>query len=349
MAFAEEQTILEALQMDELNQYAEEQGFDFRQWLLSALSGEFDLLDLSKSMLDECKQSLMQDVQALSGLLIPMAVLLMLRLVLPEKCISRRTAAYICRIGCFGVLATEFAAMCRVAHGLMQRILECSNLLTPVLITAVALSGAETTASFLSPAMGLCANLLQWLLDQWGIALSCAASGIAIAGNLSANIRLKRLHALFKQLLHWGAGGMMTAFLAVLSIQGRLGAGHDSAAARTARYAIESIIPVIGSNVSDSLDSLLSTAFIVKNAVGATGLALIVAISIAPLARLLGVTLLLRAVSAVSEPLGDDSMTAATAQFADAVEMLLIASLSGAVLCGLLAGSCMSAASNVVR
>lgn len=349
MAFAEEQTILEALQMDELNQYAEEQGFDFRQWLLSALSGEFDLLDLSKSMLDECKQSLMQDVQALSGLLIPMAVLLMLRLVLPEKCISRRTTAYICRIGCFGVLATEFAAMCRVAHGLMQRILECSNLLTPVLITAVALSGAETTASFLSPAMGLCANLLQWLLDQWGIALSCAAAGIAIAGNLSANIRLKRLHALFKQLLHWGAGGMMTAFLAVLSIQGRLGAGHDSAAARTARYAIESIIPVIGSNVSDSLDSLLSTAFIVKNAVGATGLALIVAISIAPLARLLGVTLLLRAVSAVSEPLGDDSMTAATAQFADAVEMLLIASLSGAVLCGLLAGSCMSAASNVVR
>ena len=134
-----------------------------------------------------------------------------------------------------------------------------------------------------------------------------------------------------------------------MTIQGRLGAGRDSVAARTARYAIESLVPVIGGNVSDSLDSLLSTAFSVKNALGATGLALLIAASFAPVVRIALTSLALKVVSAVSEPLGDDGLTAMAAQFAGAAEMLLVACLAALLLCAMLTGSCMSAAGNVVR
>lgn len=348
-ARAEEQAILNALPLDELGAYAAAQGVDFGSWIMSALSGEMDLSRLLSELYEAFSQAFLRDIRCIGGMVTPMLVLLMLRLILPGKETSRRTAAYFCRVSCFSALATAFVSMCGVAHTLMQDTLECFQCLTPVMIAATALSGAEGTATILSPAAALCANAIQLLLDQWGIALSCAAAGIAFAGNLSANIRLKRLHGLFRQILHWGAGGIMTAFMALLSVQGRLGAGRDSVAARTAHFAIESIVPVIGGNVSDSLDSLLSTAYLVKNAVGAAGLFLIVFVSLSPMIRLLGSSMILRAVSALSEPLGDEPVTTACAQFADAVEMLLIVAVAGVVLCGLLVGSCMSAANNIVH
>ena len=76
---------------------------------------------------------------------------------------------------------------------------------------------------------------------------------------------------------------------------------------------------------------------------------MLVYICIAPIARILGLLLLFRLLSAISEPLCDDGYTRMTSQLADSIEMLLIVSAAAAVLCILLAGSCMNAASVVLR
>lgn len=349
-AIAEEQAILDVLDLKELEALAQAQGFDFMGWVISAISGEMDFMQSLRGLLDQCKDMIFVDLKGvLTAAIVPAATLLVLKLLLPGGSSTQRTAAFICRLGCISALAAVFARMQSVADALMQEILKVSETLTPVLIAAVSLSGAEITAAFLSPMTALSASMIQRVLWQWGMAITSAAAVIAIAGNLGTGIRLKRLQGLLKQILHWGAGGVLAAFTAVMSIQGRLGAGRDSAATRTARYAIESLIPVIGGNISDSLDSLLTTAYVVKNAVGVSGLMLIVCVCLIPMARMLAFALVLRLTSAITEPLDDEALTALNGQFADCVEMLLILSMAAAVLCGLLVGSCMSAASNVVR
>lgn len=345
-----EQAILDALELDALEAAGEAAGLDVAEMLSSLISGDLAPPDALSALAEGAAASVAGDAAALAASLAPpVAVSLLARLALPSGTGARRMVRFVCRAAAVAALAGAYARLSGVAEALMDDILRCSDALAPAMIAAVALSGAETTAAALTPMSAVCADLIENLLCRWGLALSGAAAGVAIAGNLSDAVPLKRLYGLFRQIMQWGTGLLLAAFFGALTIQGRLGAGRDSVATRTARYAIESIVPVIGGNVSDSLDALLSTAFLVKNALGATGLALLAAASLAPVARIALTSLALKLASAIAEPLGDDGLTAMTAQFAGAAEMLLVACLAALLLCAMLAGGCMSAAGNVVR
>lgn len=350
VAIAEEQAILDALPLEDLIQFAKEQKIDIMEWIELGMRGEISMLESVSGIFQEWRKSAIDDFRGIiSALIIPASVLLVLKLVLPGSNSSQKVSLFVCRVSCISALASAFIQMRDVAEKLLLALLKCSEILTPIMFAAISLAGGESASIIMKPVAAFCAEIIQKLLVHWGIILSSAAAVIAVAGNLSENISLKRLHDLFCHILNWGAGGLMAGFMAILSIQGHLSAGRDSVAARTARYAIEGIIPVVGGNVSDSLDAILSTAYIVKNAIGISGLALLVTICIVPILQLLSFSLFLKVVSAITEPLGDKPLTAITGQFANCMEMLLVISITAAVLCALLIGSCMSAAGNVVR
>lgn len=348
-AFSESQ-IIDALNLDSIEQYAESQSFDFSRILIGLVNGSVNMTEeFQNAVYREFNRIADNFAQPVIVSLVPLSVLALLRLLFSKDSSSLRILSLVCRVSCIPALYTVFQHAETQAVALMQEVLKCSSLLSPSLITAVSLSGAETMAAFLSPMTSVCAELIQRLLIKWGTALSSSAACLAIAGSLSTRVRLNKLHQLLRQIVHWGTGVSVASFMAILSIQGRLGSGRDTAVSRTARYAIENIIPVIGGNISDSLNSLLSTAAVIKNALGVSGIMLLTYICIAPIARTLGILLLFRLLSAVSEPLCDDGYTRLTSQLADSIEMLLIISLAAAMLCALLAGSCVNAASVIIR
>lgn len=84
-ARAEEQAILNALPLDELGAYAAAQGVDFGSWIMSALSGEMDLSRLLSELYEAFSQAFLRDIRCIGGMVTPMLVLLMLRLILPGK------------------------------------------------------------------------------------------------------------------------------------------------------------------------------------------------------------------------------------------------------------------------
>ena len=274
---------------------------------------------------------------------------ILLKLLLPNGAASRKTTALVCRVGCISALMAIYVRMQTVAEELLHECTALSNHLTPVLIAATAFSGAEASAALVNPMAAVAADLIQNILLKWGIAICFAAAVIAAAGNLSGSISLKQLHSFLKRILHWGAGGMVAVFSAMLSVCGRLSAGRDSAAARTAKYSIENLIPVVGGNVADSMGSLLAAADTVKNAIGVSGLALTVFVCIFPVVHLLIVTFILQFTAAVSEPLADNYLTVFVRQLSDSIEMLLILCAAGAMLCGLLIGSSMDAVIGIVQ
>lgn len=341
----EEQAILDALEMDRLESFADSQGFSMTDNIMKILSGQMDFQDAWSGVLGAIREGVTKDFCALfAAALFPILAMAMLRLLLSERSPGKKTAALICRAACVAALARVFLRLSGVAVELMRGMAQCAELLAPVMIAAVRLSGMETTAAILSPMTGLCVQLIERGLYGWGPGLSAAAAGIAVAGGLSENVRLGRLFSLIRRSFNMAVGFMMAAFMGLMSVQGKLGGGRDSAAVRTTKYAIESMIPIIGGNVSESLEALLSTACAIKNAVGASGLLLLAFMGVIPLARLALSSLAVRALCAVMEPLDGEGMTLLTARFADAIEMLLVAAAASALLCALLVGGCMSAA-----
>lgn len=55
----------------------------------------------------------------------------------------------------------------------------------------------------------------------------------------------------------WFLGIILTIFVGVLSLEGTLSSSIDGITAKTAKTVISSAIPIVGSILSDALDSIL--------------------------------------------------------------------------------------------
>lgn len=342
------ESVLDAVDLTQVEAVSEAAGINAREMINSLISGDWPMdAQTFESALTRAKDALLGDYRRLlPAVAVPMAASLLTRLLMKPKNPCTKVVQQIGRGAVVTVLSSLFAARASSAKSLLRALERCADAFAPAL-TAVAAIGGDSTATTLTPITALMTTLMEKGLAEWGVALSAAAAGIAIAGNLSERISLKRLYALLHQTVRWGAETMMAAFVGILSIQGRIGTGRDTAALRVARYAVETLIPVVGGNVSDSFDSLTAVVQLVRNALGVSGLAVAAIVCLQPLVQIAGLALIVKLCAAVAEPAGDEVLAALLAQFAGALEMLMIVCIAAMVLCALLLGSCMSVAASV--
>lgn len=349
------ETLLDDVGFEQVEQLAESIGIsdhiDVGSVVRSLIAGDSPINnDVIQEWFASFKNTLRHAFQGvLIRLAVPVLAGILLRILLGGNRATVRALNLFCRIACAGILTELFITSRSTAGTLMALIVKISNVVTPVMISAVTLTGATTTASILSPMAALCAGLIENFLCTIGLALCGGAAAVAMAGNLSEHFSLNKLFKLLKGILNWTVGILMTAFMGILSVQGLLGTTHDSAAVRTVRYAVESIVPVIGGEVSDTMDSLVSSAMVMKSAVGVTGMLLVLTVCLEPILSLAASMLSLKLAAAIIEPAADKGIANITEQFGDVAEMLLAACIGCAVLVFMLLGACLTAAGNIVR
>jgi stage III sporulation protein AE len=123
-------------------------------------------------------------------------------------------------------------------------------------------------------------------------------------------------------------------------VQGLIGSGQDGASIRTAKYAVDSLLPIIGGDVGDALELVGANAQLIKSAIGATGLMLLLALTAGPMIELAGVMFLTRLAAAVTEPIETGRAQKMMAQFSEVLG-LMVASVATAALIALLVAGAM--------
>lgn len=109
----------------------------------------------------------------------------------------------------------------------------------------------------------------------------------------------------------WTLGFGFTVFIGVMTVQGVSAAAVDGVSIRTAKYAMDNFIPIVGGMFADTVDTLVGCSLIVQNAVGVLGLILLLGALAAPLLRTVATMFLYRAASALLQPIGDSRSHAA--------------------------------------
>ena len=100
-------------------------------------------------------------------------------------------------------------------------------------------------------------------------------------------------------------GIVFTIFTAFLSIQGLTAMSIDGISIRTAKYAMRSYIPILGSYLSDGMGVILASSNLIKNAVGGAGLIMLLASLLSPILELVIFMLILKLTAGIIEPLGN--------------------------------------------
>jgi stage III sporulation protein AE len=152
--------------------------------------------------------------------------------------------------------------------------------------------------------------------------LALAYLVLSVLDNLSENFSLSRLSGLIKTASGWSLGICFTVFIGVMAVQGFGAAAIDGVSIRTAKYAIDNFVPIVGGMFADTVDTLVGCSLLVKNALGITGIILLVGYLAAPLLRVLATILILRIIAAILEPITDTRIVNCVGNASSALVML---------------------------
>lgn len=219
-----------------------------------------------------------------------------------------------------------------------------SEAVFPVLLTLLAAVGGASGAAVYQPFMAVLSGFVIKLIQVVIIPAFIATIVFSVVGNISKNVKLDKLTKLFKSGAVWLIGIVFGLFATFLTAQGITGGVIDRLGFNAAKFAVSSYVPVLGGYLSDGFDLLSASVVLVKNAVGLTGVIVLMAIILFPLLQLVIFMLGLRLTAAVVEPVGDTGTSSVLGALADNMS-LLITALTGVgfmffLLLMLIIGSC---------
>ena len=180
-----------------------------------------------------------------------------------------------------------------------------SKVLLPTLTAAAVSSGAVTSASVRYAASALFMDVLITVVEDLILPLIFAYLAVALADAVLEQSGLSAAARLLKWIIGIALSLLVLAFTTYLTVTGVIAASTDAAATKLAKATLSSLLPVVGSILSDAAGTVVSGMEILKNAVGAFGIFAVLAICAVPCAKLLLQFLIYKAAAAVSAAAAD--------------------------------------------
>ena len=234
-------------------------------------------------------------------------------------------ACFLLLCGCMAQDLSQHMALCKAA---VERISDLMQSLFPLLLTLLAAVGGTAGAAFFQPAVVAASGTMTTLIHSVTLPLALSAGVISILNHLSPKIHLSRLSSLLESAASWTLGIGFTVFISVTTLQSFGAAAADGVSIRTAKYAVDHFVPVVGGMVADTMDTLVGASLLIKNALGITGLMALVSISAAPMAQTLAGVFLYRACAALLQPLSDERFSICLQDFSNILMLLFVIQLS---------------------
>lgn len=202
---------------------------------------------------------------------------------------------------------TGVRSLVGAAFEAMDELYIFSGALLPTLAAAAAASGSITGGAVKLAASTLFLDVLvtaanKLIMPMIYAYVAASAASCAFGGAVKSAVKL----------IKWCVNTMLTVlvtvFTAYISVTGLIASTADAAAVRVTKTAISTLLPVVGKLVADASDSITSGFAVVKNAAGAFGILVIIAVTAGPFVRLAANYLVFKAAAALAEPFAGEGL-----------------------------------------
>lgn len=221
------------------------------------------------------------------------------------------------------LIFTVITRMITVTTGTIGSIKTQMDAVFPILLTMLSAVGGSVSVSVYQPAMALLASVIINIFTIFLMPLFLISVVLSLVSNLSNNVKLDKFISFINSLFKWVIGLVFTIFIGFASIQGITAGSIDGLSIKTAKFAIKSYVPIVGSYISDGFYIILASSSLIKNAVGACGLLLLVGTILAPIIQLVIFMLALKLMAGIIEPLGDGKIASFVSTLSKSMTMLI--------------------------
>lgn len=142
----------------------------------------------------------------------------------------------------------------------------------PVMSGIMIAGGNPTSAGVYHMVLFFCSEILSELAAQTLIPLLNIYLALCLVSPLAPFLQIGKITTVIKRMVCWGLGILATVFVGILSLQTVIGNGGDSLVMKTSKFVVSSMIPIIGSTISEALGAAKSCVHLLKGVVGSIGI-----------------------------------------------------------------------------
>ena len=202
----------------------------------------------------------------------------------------------------------------------------------PVLITLLTAVGGLASAGIFQPAMSMLTGFIVTMVHKFSLPAILVSGVLTVVQNLSDKIRISRMTQLVMKCATWLTGLVFVIYLGNMAIKGLTGSTYDGVTLRTAKFAMDKFVPVVGGMFSGTMDTLIGCSLVVKNGVGVMGLILIACKMASPVMQIVAVTLTLKLTAALMQPFEEKRLAGCLQDLSQVTTLLYIAVLSVGIM-----------------
>lgn len=195
-------------------------------------------------------------------------------------------AALIGTVFTSGILLSSTNSLINLGHTVILELTEYNKLFLPVMTTALAASGNPAVSAALYTAAMAFGTFFSSMLSSVGIPLVYIYLSVSIASHAFSAEKLKHGKDEIKKALIWSLKTLVSLYLTFIGLTGIISGSSDAAKLKVTKAVISTMIPVLGGTLSNAADAVLLGAGLAKNAVGIYGIYAMLAIFMAPFARI---------------------------------------------------------------
>lgn len=192
---------------------------------------------------------------------------------------------------------------------LVNSLFSFANLLFPILIGLLTLSGATSSASVFSSYSVFLLETGSVLIKYVLLPLSLSIALLSVFSSVFSRGNFSKLNSLFKLIFKYTIIIFFSIF-GILSTASVVSAtARDGVNVKLTKYAIKNYVPVLGGYISEGFDFLYTCSILIKNAVGYCAIFIILTKILMPILLIFVFSLMFKSLSVVTGFIGDGSFS----------------------------------------
>ena len=312
-----------------IEEYIKESGISerksFTELVNDLISG--NLLDMDESILSYLKDLVLYEIESNWNIIMKIIVIAILTAIftgfsknLINSSISD-TSFYVTYILLLTLLSSGFLVASGIVTAALNSLLDFMKVLLPTFFVAVGLSSGSITGTAFYKVSLATITLVEFIFLNLLVPMVYAFVVLNLINNIHKEEMLSKLAEFIKHIFEWLIKALYALVIGLNVVQGIVLPMVDSAKINVLSKAV-SAIPGVGDVISGAGSVVISTATVVKNAIGVAGLIFLVIIVVVPIIKLIILSCMYRFAAGIIQPISEKRIVSSVGIIADGIVML---------------------------
>lgn len=253
-----------------------------------------------------------------------------------QSAFSNESLSNIAYFACYSLLiivvSKSFYIGVDLVRETINKMSDFMSALMPVLLMLLASIGGITQAAVMDPLIIGAINIGGRIYVTFIIPMIFIGFILQFVNNISEDYKISMLTKLVNQFAIWTQGIIVTIFIGILTVRGITSQTIDHVTVKTAKYAVDNFIPVVGKALSDAISTVAGYSVLLKNALSGLGLIIIVAIVLFPIIKIFIMAMIYKFTAALIEPISDKRIVNCITSAGDSLILIMSCLISVSVM-----------------